>query len=343
MTTIFKIFLFFFLLLLLLFFLYFLNFSLVKEGFDNNTQIGGLQNIQSERVHMPLSQYCIKSSYHSAYDGSKVSTQQLLQVISKGVRFIDLEIYCIDEEPYVGYSTDKTMSNITKSTTIPLNDVLKTIFSNCFSSINCSNYNDPLFLHLRIKTKEENRNTIYKIVAKTIDFFFQNNKNKLYQDSNEMPIQVNGNTILNDILQKVIIVIDKSINPDYANYTNCYNITNCVDLTKYVNMESGGNTMSIYSYEDLFNKQTKPPVIMNDFITTNANNLQFAFPDEKNRKNPDQPQLKKYICDYGIQNIAYSFWDTINLEVYENMFIYYKTAYIPFAYAIQYLKQNITI
>jgi hypothetical protein len=311
------------------------------EGLTNQ-QIGGLQNIQSERLNMPLAQYCIKSSYNSAYDGSKITTKQLTQVIVKGVRFIDLEIYLINDTPCVGYSTDKSLTNLDSTNSIPLNDIFTAILSNCFSSNNCSNFNDPFFIHLRIKTKEEDRNSIYKKVAATIDTFFGKSKTKLYLDEHEKPIPVNETTILKDILSKVIFIIDKSINPDYANYTNCYNDKQCVDLTNYINMESGGNTMSIEYFDTILNKQTKPPVIMNDFKTTNANSIQFVVPPPIGKnKNPDLNMIKQYITQYGIQNIAFQFWDTTtNLDIYESIFQNYKTAFIPLAYIVRDLNQN---
>jgi len=178
------------------------------------------------------------------------------------------------------------------------------------------------------------------MVASTIMSVFENT-GKLYMDNEKKPIPVNEKTILSDIMGKIVFVIDKSITPDYANYTRCFDTPNCTDLTKLINMESGGNTLRTNTYTSILQQTTTPPVIMDDFTTTNATNLYLAVPDSiVNAKNPVPFD---FMLKYGIQNIAYQFWNKSdkNLETYESIFSEYKTAFVPFAYALQFSKKAI--
>jgi len=298
-----------------------------------STISGSISNIMPNRSHMKLSQYCIKSSYNTAYDGSTVSTKMITNVINAGCRFLDLEIFSVDGVPSVGYSIDPTFTNLNSKNSISLTDAFTAIMSNAFSSMYCGNPKDPLFIQLRIKSND--KNNIYKSVASSIDAIF-GNSGKLHVDSKNNPIPVNANTTLADLKGHVIFIIDKSINPDYASYAHCYS-GNCYDLTKYINMESGGNTFRLMTYGSVLTQQMSPPVIMDDFVTTNATNVSLAVPDPV--LNVKNPLVFDYIVNYGIQNIAYQFWNKDkNLVIYESVFNEYKTSFVPFAYAIQYFK-----
>ena len=56
----------------------------------------GIQSISPKNANLPISQYVIKGSYNSAISGNYVSTDMLYYVLSRGCRFIDFEIYYID-------------------------------------------------------------------------------------------------------------------------------------------------------------------------------------------------------------------------------------------------------
>jgi hypothetical protein len=320
-----------FIIILLLTLLYIFNLFFVgKEGLT--TQSGGaITNVSPTRSDQPLCQYSIKSSYDSAYDGSSVSTGQIKKVLQTGCRFIDLEIFSISGVPSVGYSVDPTFTNLTSKNHILLTDAFTIIISNCFSSSTCTNSGDPLFIQLRIKSKDTNN--IYKEVASAIDSVFSNTE-KLYLESDKKPKKIDNNTLLNEINGKIIFIIDKTISPDYANYTTCYGDNSqktCYDLTDYINMESGGNTLQLLNYSSIFNQQTNPPVIMDDFKTTNSKVIKMAIPDPLVKtKNPD---YRPFLKNYGIQNVAYMFWQNDkNLADYEAGFAEYKSAFVPFAY-----------
>lgn len=107
------------------------------EGFDQtNGQTNGQTNDQSKNPtsiestnsssscnnlpltafddakNLPLREYAIMSSFNSAYDGKAVSAQQLKEVLARGYRFIDLNVFVADpqnkgeKKVYVGFAPD---------------------------------------------------------------------------------------------------------------------------------------------------------------------------------------------------------------------------------------------
>ena len=297
-------------------------------------------NMLPVRSNMPLCQYSIKASYNTAYDGSKISTDMITTVISKGCRFLDLEIFYIGDIPCVGYSLDPTFTNLNSKNSIPLIDAFNAILSNAFSSMTCGNPTDPLFIQLRIKSKksESDKNKIYKSVASIINMAFSSS-GKLFMDSENVAIKVDKNTILSDLTGKIVFIIDNSIINNYDSYTSCYDDRNCVNLTNFINMESGGNTLYVINYSSILNKQTLPPVIYDDYTHTNASELYLAVPDQiLNVKNP---KVSSFMLDYGYQTVAYQFWkNDENLIKYESIFNQFKSAIVPFAYTLYFLKQQ---
>ena len=60
------------------------------EGFSSR-----LTHVLANQSHMPLMYYCIKGSYHSAFDGTQMSLAALDAVLKSGCRFLDFEIFFV--------------------------------------------------------------------------------------------------------------------------------------------------------------------------------------------------------------------------------------------------------
>ena len=52
-----------------------------------------IANMNDKRIGLPLREYCIKASYNSAYSGSTISDKMVKYVLSRGCRFLDLQIH----------------------------------------------------------------------------------------------------------------------------------------------------------------------------------------------------------------------------------------------------------
>ena len=114
------------------------------------SSMSGYSFSSTNKVDLPLREYCIKSSYNSALSGNYVSTDMIKYVLGRGCRFLDFEIFYINNNPCVAYSADPTFVTITSKNFITLNEALKTVIINGFSGPS-PNANDPLFIHFRIK------------------------------------------------------------------------------------------------------------------------------------------------------------------------------------------------
>ena len=316
--------------------------SKLTEGFTFNTQSGELQglrlnddslvmlNILPNKSGLRLREYFIKASYNSALTGSYINTDMVKYVLSRGCRFLDFEVYSIDDIPFVSYSTDPSFT-IQSENTVLLSDILTTIAESGFMAPS-PNPQDPLFVQFRIKTTN---NELYNKIAMSLN---KNLKSRLYKG------QVNGSTLLSDLLGKIVIIVDKSSSPDYYKYSSSNDTT--FNLQNYVNMESGGNNLRIFKYSNLMNQQTTPIFINDDGITTVSNynignSMKLVVPDIAYNiigisRNPSPFQI---ITDYGVQIIAYRFYQVdVNLKNYEKIFSDNKSAFVPMAQLLNYIN-----
>ena len=125
------------------------------ENNKDMAHIGGIQTLDTKYSELPIKEYCIKASYNSAVSGNYVSKNMLKHVLSRGCRFLDLEIFYIEHKnsfmPVVAKSSDPKFISFDTNNHITLEEAFTSIISNAFSG-NSPNKGDPLFLHLRIKT-----------------------------------------------------------------------------------------------------------------------------------------------------------------------------------------------
>ena len=316
----------------------------LQEGFTFNTQSGELNsvevndgslimaNVLPKNTNLPLREYFMKASYNTALTGNYINTDMVKYVLSRGCRFLDFEVYSITDIPYVSYSTDTTFTTKTENTVL-LSDVLTTISQSGFMAPS-PNPQDPLFIQFRIKTVNSD---LYSQIAMSLS---KNLGSRLYSG------QVNGSTLLSELLGKIIIIIDKSTSPDYYKHSNCKSSDQTYNLKNYVNMESGGNNLRIFKYSQLIGQQTTPIFINDDGITTTSNcnignTMKLVVPDIAYNiigiaRNPSPTQL---ITDYGVQIIAYRFYQVdVNLQAYEKIFSNSKSAFIPMAQLLNYIN-----
>jgi len=305
------------------------NMRYIYEGFQEGLDSKTITNTTDKMLTMPLKQYCIKASYNSAYDGSKVTIDQLKYVMSKGCRFLDFELYLNNDKVYVNYSTDPTYTTFlnTNINEISFINVMDKIMdkspyrkSDNKTTYEMSNPEDPLFIQLRIKSTNKD---VYSKVASILENYRK--QDKIYGR------QIDGNTTLKELKNKIIIVMDKSINPKYPEEV----------LSPFVNIITGGNTWSSQQYSLFKNQKTKPPKTNDDFKTTNVTEMKLLMPDvSESSSNPPNPF--SLIRDYGVQTIAYKFYNNdAGLILYESIFSEYQSAFVPLAYVLQFVKTKI--
>jgi len=316
----------------------FLGFSSKNSEINSvnkNKNIVGIANYPIEKANLPLREYCIKSSYNTAQTGNYVNIDMINYVLSRGVRFLDFEILSVDDIPYVAYTTDSEYKNIDSRNKIKFIEVIKIIANNAFMNPS-PNPGDPLFINLRIKT---NNKDLFEKIAMTID---TNLKPRLYTG------KVSGDTKLSQLMGKIIFIIDKTTAPEYMKYPECNSSDEnvpCYNLDNYMNMESGGDNLRIYSYSRITNQAITPPEVHDDGLTTDTINYKMVIPDAGTSmkifgilRNPNFDTL---VADYGVQIACYRFYENdTNLMNYEESFSKHKSAFVPISKMIKYLEQQ---
>lgn len=307
------------------------------EGFGSpESQYNGLVessptsivSIGKKYTNRPLKEYVIKSSYNSAITGKYVNAEMVKYLLKRGCRLLDFEVLFIDEKPYVTYTSDPNLEVINTDNKILLDNILTTAISQAFTQPS-PNYEDPLFIHLRLKSKN---NDIYKSVAKSIDATL---RGKLYSK------KITNNTKLSDIMGKVVIIMDKTINRKYETDSNC-KITdkNCYKLSKYINLESGSDLLYYNTYTDILNQSYNIVNIVDkcDHCTDVKRN-RMVIPD-KTHNNTNNPDALELIGKHGCQIVTQRFYlKDDNLSKYEKIFDDNKGGIVPLAFVLDYLRK----
>lgn len=317
--------------------------ELLKEGMTDNSGIDyeikkmvfeptGISSLSKSTSSQMLKQYCIKSSYNSALSGKYVSTDAIKRVLSRGCRFLDFEVFLIDDDAQVAFSDDPTFVTVKSNNSITLNSALQTIISNAFSAPS-PNSDDPIFIQLRIKSKSSN---IYNLIGMAIKNYLSN---KLYKG------KVTGNTPLYSLMGKVVLIIDTTLSPNYSTndlYPKCtpnnvvgeLNTTDdCVNLSKFVNIESGTSNLRRYTYKSLLGQMTTPPILIDsEHSETDVMLFRLVCPDDNDTSNPN---YEEFLNNYGVQFISFKFYVTdTELKKYEHFFSVHKSAFVPLSTAI---------
>jgi hypothetical protein len=330
------------------------NFSMFSSSSTNeidNVKGNGTIKIESCKENfamLPLREYCIKASYNSALSGNYVNLDMITYVLNRGCRFLDFEIFYIAETksdktirytPRVAYSTDNTFTTINSENSILLDNVLTTVINSAFSSPT-PNLKDPLFINLRVKS---NNKEVYKAVAASIDNTI---RQKLYVDTNSSQtpypaIPITHDTLLSDVMGKIIICFDKTIDRYYKDSTNCEpSDSTCYDLTDYINIETGSEDLNLLRYSEVMDQCTVPFNIKNNNLHTDVKTMKYVIPNIKN-DNSKNPNISDFVLKHSAQIPAYRFYKKDKgLQEYEEFFNENHAAFVPLAIAIPYFKKN---
>ena len=307
------------------------EFDALASKFVEYTTIQGVPDKYTDR---PLHEYCIKSSYNSACSGKYVSTAMVKHVLQRGCRFLDFEVFYIKDEnlfiPKVAVSSDTNYILLDSKNSIPLDEVLSTITTSAFSQTS-PNANDPVFINLRIKSRDT---AVYNAVAKSIAATL---KSVAYTGD------ITKDTKLKDIMRKAVVVIDKTIQPDYKEYSTCKTgDANCYDISNFTHLESGSEYLNKYHYTDILNQCNKPVMVKDDNIHTTAENMKMAVPDViTSLDNPANPAMKEFIIKHGCQNVFYQYQAVDkNLKQCEKFFNSVKAGIIPLSSTLSYYSQS---
>ena len=271
---------------------------------------------------LPLVQYCVKGSLHSAYNRNTnmIDLNQLSTVLNRGVRFIDLEVYSFGGNVVVGYCSKITADgNVIESANSP--DDTTTRLTSVFKTINNSKppgITDPLFIQLRIKSALP---AVYKTIVQAINTTFNG-------------VLYSGNIDLTQPLStyrgKTIIVIDKmnstskyaTISPALFALVNLETGgTNCISTTHAIVTSSSNNILQIRSDNETINRDGN---ILTEWTVSMPNPIDTS----------NTTDIRNLIPNHGVNIALYRFdSDDTNLGNYEKIFG--NTGFITMVHALQ--------
>ena len=278
-----------------------------------------------------LGQYAIKSSYNTAYTGNFISLDAIKYVLSRGCRLLDFEVFLIDEKACVARTTEPNI--YTSKNFILLDDVLNCVAVSGFNPSNCPNPTDPLFIQLRIQSKHED---LYELCAVAIS---RQLKKRLFQDAKSNILPVDKDTLIPDIMSKVVIMIDKKLAPDYDQAVCDPAEKNCYLLKNYVNIESGGDNVKSYTYPSIFD-YAYTPYETEKHLATGIQRLKIIVP-EVNTDKLSNPMALDIIVRYSMHMICCMFYNLDDsLKNYERVFAANGSAFLSLADAAQIMQKE---
>lgn len=290
----------------------------------------GITNVNDAVLNQPLREFVIKSSYNTAVSGKFVSLDMIKYVLGRGCRFLDFEVFYSEtqKDVFVAQSMDSTYKTIQGDSSLSLVSVFNRVMGSAFNS-DSPNPNDPLFIQLRVKSSTAK---VFPSIAQDIDNVL---KSRIYTKN------IDYNTNLKDIMGKIVIVMDKTINDNYYRNNGCTDDgTECKDIKQYINIESGTEYMRMARYSDMLERQTYPPQVKDDNTGTTVQYIQVVIPDI-NGKTVSNPSFYPFVLKYGSQIILYQFFNKDEqLTIYEDFFKEFNTAFVPLARAIPFLSSE---
>lgn len=311
-----------------------------REGLENNNsdKKDNCKNYNDEdSMNLPLREYCIKSSFNSAYDGNDVSVETIKTRIQEGYRVIDLNVYSASGDIYVGFSPDNAPEQI--SPNLKLQTALETISDSAFSKSD-SDFKTkmpmvgkyPIFVHIRVYRKPNSAIDIISKVADVVNGLPDAPKPPYTQnylrEVDGRPKRITDCTKLSELMGKMIFTMDiLNILEIYAPPNNQSisgilpdaKMEKTIEKTQsFVNVLTGGNTIPAfyrYTEESIVNRTNKlaygsDKAVSGKHLKTNVNYLYIAFPhpydvvkdtDHPNGTGVIQPDPNKFILDRSIQ------------------------------------------
>jgi hypothetical protein len=244
-----------------------------------------------------LFDYYIKTAYNACSGGSYkndfVSKDVLKSIIRQGVRCLDFEVYSIDNSPVVATSTKDDYYVKETFNSVKFSEVMETINNYAFSGGTAPNPTDPILIHLRIKSNNQEMYTSLANIFKSYDTRMLG-KEYSYENAG----QNMGGIPLLDLQNKIMVIVDK---------TNDAFLQNEMFL-EYVNLTSNSAFMRCMDYYDVKNNPDTQ-----ELTEYNRRNITMVMPD--NGINPENPSST--LCrTYGCQMVAmrYQYVDNYLLE-----------------------------
>jgi hypothetical protein len=320
------------LIIILISFLYYFYYSRLrsKECSIMNSVYGELNGKirsidNSELFNYTFKDYYIKTAYNccsgGSYKNDYVDTCVLKSLLKQGVRGLDFEIFSIDNKPVVATSTSDSYYVKETFNYVNFGDVLKIIRDYAFSTSTAPNALDPIIIHLRIKSTNQE---MYKNFAKLLESFESLLMSKDYDS--EYYGQNFGNVEIQKLMGKIVIIVDRS-NTSFLD---------CPEFYKFINMTSNSVFMRALHYYDI---KYNPDIA--ELIAFNKQNMTIGMPDKgANPENPSSVVMRETGCQ--LLGMRYQYID-VNVEENDIFFDENGYAFVLKPEALRYVPVTIPL
>jgi len=300
-----------FILIVLLYYFYYIrlrskNCKLMDSIYgDLNGKIKSIDN--SEQFNYRFRDYYIKSAYNCCsggnYKNDYVDLCVMKDLLKQGVRGLDFEIFSIDDRPVIATSTSDSFYVKETFNYINFANAMDVIRDYAFSTSTAPNSSDPIIIHLRIKSANQN---MYKNFAKLLETYDSILLSKDYDS--EFHGKNFGDVEIKKLMGKVVIIVDRSN----------LSFLECPEFYKFINMTSNSVFMRALHYYDIKYTQS-----MNELIDFNKQNMTIGMPDKgADPENPSAIVMREMGCQ--LLAMRYSEIDT-NIE--ENIIFFDNNGY----------------
>ena len=291
------------LMIILIAFIYYFYYSRLrsKECSTMGTIYGDLNGKiksidSSEQFNYTFKDYYIKTAYNCCsggnYKNDYVDTCILKYILKQGIRGLDFEIFSINDKPVVATSTSNSYYVKETFNYINFSDIMNIIRDYAFSTSTAPNALDPIIIHLRIKSTNQE---MYKNFAKLLEGYDSLLMSKDYDS--EYYGKNFGNVELQKLMGKIVIIVDRS-NTSFLE---------CPEFYKFINMTSNSVFMRALHYYDI-----KYSPDLNELIEFNKQNMTIGMPDKgSNPENPSSVVMRETGCQ--LLGMRYQYID-VNVE-----------------------------
>jgi hypothetical protein len=226
-------------------------------------------NPNDNQSNFKLRDYYIKAA-HNAFNPDKfknttVSMDAFLYVIARGCRFVDFEVFSVENQPVIASSSVNSYNYKETYNHIPVAEAFEVLGNYVFSGAKCPNPGDPFIIHMRMMSQNI---TMYDNLAKIIS---QSKSVARYllgpKYGREYQTKDLGNEDLLDFKGKIILMVDGT-NPIYRK----------TKLFELVNMSSKSLFLSKYTYFGV--KNVGDPAVFKD---SNKKNMCLVLPEKAGR------------------------------------------------------------
>jgi hypothetical protein len=157
--------------------------------------------------------------------------------------------------------------------------------------------------------------------------------------------KISKDTVLSEILGKVIIVVDTTYSPNYTDF-KCGpgDDKTCVNLSDMVNINSSTTDLKSTDYLTLLDHPKHKPTVSggsDDGTMTDIVEWQMVTPEIGMNYSASNPDVIPFYRDYGVQNVFVRVYlNDNNLKKYQDLFTNLgKTAFVSMAKMTIYMQR----